>query len=194
MPTGPKLAKASHMKTALPLLFLLVATGCNNSPTSHPTATPTESAKAVAPADSLQRAVATYMHANSADFPGYEPVGWGRPASYTRRSEAAIKGVVAMKAFDDALVPRNQALANYKASLARHDPPARTKVIEGAYGKANKHNDSLLVIANSFIGVTDTTHLGTELVHRYRFKNKAGAVVLDSATFVVYPSGKVEQL
>ncbi len=182
------------MRTALPFLFLLAATSCNQAPASHPGATPPGSANNAAPTDSLQRAVVTYMHANSADFPGYEPVGWGKPATYTRQREAAIKGVVAMKAFDDALVPRNQALANYKASLARHDPPARTKVIEGVYGKANKHNDSLLVIANSFIGVTDTTHLGTELVHRYRFKNKAGAAVLDSATFVIYPGGKVEQL
>lgn len=182
------------MRKALPLLLLLAAAGCNSSPASQTAATPAGAAKAGTPADSLQRAVVAFMHTNSAEFPSYEPVGWSQPAIYTRQSEAAIKGVVAMKAFDDALVPRNQALANYKASLARHDPPARNKAIEAVYGKANKHNDSLLVIANSFIGVTDTTRLGTELVHRFRFKNKTGALVLDSATFVVYPTGKVEQL
>ncbi len=183
------------MRKALPLLLLLATAGCNSSPASQTAATPaTGAAKDGTPADSSQRAVVAFMHTNGTEFPGYEPVSWGKPAIYTRQSEAAIKGVVAMKAFDDALVPRNQALANYKASLARHDPPARTKVIEAVYGKANKHNDSLLVIANSFIGVTDTTRLGTELVHRFRFKNKTGAVVLDSATFVVYPTGKVEQL
>ena len=180
------------MKKTLPLLALLAATGCNS--TSSPTGSPAGAASTAAPTDSLQKAVATYIQANTTDFPGYESVSWGRPAVYTRQSEAAIKGVVAMKAFDDALVPRNQALANYKASLARHDPPARTKAIEGAYGKANKYNDSLLVIANKFIGVRDTTRLGTQLVHTYRRQDKAGALVLDSASFVVYPGGKVELL
>lgn len=181
-------------KALLPLLSWLMATGCNSTSAPQTAATPAAATQAATPTDSLQRAIVAYMHTNSAEFPEYEPVSWGRPVAYTRSSEAAIKGVVAMKAFDDALVPRNQALANYKASLARHDSPARTKAIEAVYGKANKHNDSLLVIANSFIGVADTTRLGTELVHRYHFKNKAGAQVLDSATFVIYPTGKVEQL
>ncbi|WP_223648489.1 hypothetical protein [Hymenobacter psoromatis] len=181
------------MKKNLLPLVLLAAAGCTNpsTPASAPAgAAPT----AVAPTDSLQKAVATYIEANKAEFPGYEPVKWGRPVVYTRQSEAAIKGVVAMKVFDDALVPRNKALANYKASLARHDPPARNKAIETVYGKANKYNDSLLVIANKFIGVKDTTRLGTQLLHTYRRKDNAGALVLDSANFVVYPGGKVELL
>ena len=172
------------------LLFALLATAaCNSADSTKQVA----SAAAPAPADSLQQAVAAFIKANAATFPGYEAVRWGKPAKYTRMSEAAIKGVVAMKNFDDALVPRNQALADYKASLARHDTPAQTEVIKARYGKANKYNDSLLVIANSFIGVKDTTRLGTEIVHTYRTTGKRGAV-LDSATFVVYPNGRVEQL
>jgi hypothetical protein len=114
--------------------------------------------------------------------------------AYTKLNEAAIKGVVAMQLFDNALVPRNKALADYKASLARHDPPARTEAIKARYGKANKYNDSLLAIANSFIGVKDTMRLGTEIGHTYRTRDKTGVMVRDSATFVVYTTGKVEQL
>ena len=179
------------MHKIFPLLALLVATGCNSA--SSPQAT-TGPASAGQPTDSLQQAVATYIKANQTAFAGYEPVRWGAPAAYTKLNEAAIKGVVAMKNFDDALVPRNQALADYKASLARHDSPAKTAAIMAKYGKANKYNDSLLLIANSFIGVKDTTRLGTQLTHTYRTKNPAGTLVLDSATFVVYPTGKVEQL
>lgn len=175
------------MKKALSLLVLLVAAGCN-APSGPTMATqPNET-------DPLHQAVAVYIQANAGAFPNYEPVRWGRPVPYTRMSEAAIKGVVAMQAFDDALTPRNQALANYKAAVARHEPLARVEAIKARYGKANKHNDSLLVIANSFIGVKDSTRLGTEIVHTYRAKNRSGAVALDSATFVVYRSGKVEQL
>ena len=180
------------MKKAFPVLALLAATaGCNHA---APTRAGESAATAAAPTDSLQQAVAAYIKTNGAEFPGYEPVSWGRPIAYTRQSEAAIKGVVAMKAFDDALVPRNQALANYKASLARHDPPARTEAIKAVYGAANKHNDSLLVIANSFIGSKDTTRLGTQLLHTFRRQDKAGALVLDSASFVVRPGGRVEML
>lgn len=180
------------MNKVFPLLVLLVAAGCNAP--SKPQAAATSQAPAAPPADSLQQAVTAYIKANEAAFAGYEPVRWAQPTVYTKMSEAAIKGVVAMKNFDDALVPRNQALDNYKASLARHDAPAKTAAIMAKYGKANKYNDSLLLIANSFIGVKDTTRLGTQLVHAYRTKNKQGQVVLDSATFVVYSTGKVEQL
>ncbi len=175
------------MKKALPLLILLAAAaGCNSSSAPDAAARP-----ATTP---LQQAVSAYVKANAAAFPSYEPVRWGRPAAYTKMSEAAIKGVVAMQAFDDALTPRNQALANYKAAVARHEAPAQVEAIKARYGKANKHNDSLLVIANSFIGVKDSTRLGTQIVHTYRAKNKEGGLALDSATFVVYPNGKVEQL
>lgn len=182
------------MKKALLFLTLAAAAGCNAPSTPQTTASAPAAAPAAQPGNALQQAVAAYIKANAATFPSYEPVRWGRPTSYTKMNEAAIKGVVAMKVFDDALVPRNKALADYKASLARHDAPAKTEAIKAVYGKANKYNDSLLVIANSFIGVKDTTRLGTEIVHTYRTKSKAGTAVLDSATFVVYPTGKVEQL
>ncbi|NML67722.1 hypothetical protein HHL22_21180 [Hymenobacter sp. RP-2-7] len=177
------------MKNFLPLGLLVLAAGCNPSaPTTSAPAAP------VAPATPEQKAVVSYVQAHTAAFPDYQPLGWGRPVVYTKAREAAIKGVLAMKVFDDALVPRNQALANYKGALARHAPPAEVAVALARYGKANKYNDSLLVIANRYSGVRDSTRLGTELAHVYRIKNKTGALVTDSATFVVYKGGKVEQL
>lgn len=41
---------------------------------------------------------------------------------------------------------------------------------------------------------TDTARVGTLLTHAYRAKNKLGATVLDSAQFVVYAGGQVQQL
>lgn len=180
------------MKKSIYLLALLAVAGCNSTPAPN-TAGP-EAAPSAPASDSLRQAVAAYIRANAEAFPGYDAVHWGQPTAYTKASEAAIKGVVAMQAFDDALVPRNQALAEYKTALAQHAAPSRVETIKARYGKANKYNDSLLAIANTFIGVTDSTRLGTQLVHAYRTKSKTGAVILDSAAFVVYPSGKVEQL
>ncbi len=176
------------MKKPLPLLLLFAAVGCNNF------SAPETAADETATADPLHQAVSDYIRDNAAAFPNYEPVRWGRPTAFTKMSEAAIKGMGAMQAFDDALMPRNQALADYKAAVARHEPPARVEAIKARYSKANKHNDSLLVIANGFIGIKDDTRLGTQIVHAYRAKNKSGAVALDSATFVLYPGGKVERL
>jgi hypothetical protein len=184
------------MKQAFALAWLLAAASCS-SPTTSTTLAPTATSATgpVEPAaGAVQQAVATYIKAHATDFAGYEPVRWGSPAAYTKLTEAAIKGIVAMQTFDNALVPRNKALADYKASVARHDAPAKTEAIKARYGKANKYNDSLLVIANSFIGVKDTTRLGTEIAHTYRVRAKNGVMLIDSATFVVYTTGKVEQL
>lgn len=185
------------MKEFLPLGLLLLAAGCSSPAptTSAPAAAPPAAAPAAAaPASPEQQAVASYIQAHANAFPGYEAQGWGNPVAYTKAREAAIKGVIAMKTFDDALVPRNKALGAYKAALARHAPAAEVEAAKGRYGKANKYNDSLLVIANRFLGVKDTARLGIELAHVYRAKNKAGALVTDSATFVVYRGGRVEQL
>lgn len=180
------------MKKILPLGLLLLAAGCNSpAPT---TSAPAAAPAAVAPASPEQQAVARYVQAHATAFPAYQPLGWGRPVAYTKAREAAIKGVLAMKVFDDALVPRNKALDAYKAALARHAPAAEVEAAKARYGKANKYNDSLLVIANRFLGVKDTARLGTELAHVYRAKNQAGALITDSATFVVYRGGRVEQL
>lgn len=181
------------MKRAFPFLLLLAA-GCSSPAPTQSTTTSAAKPATPAPPDSVQRAVASYVQAHANTFPDYEAVGWGRPVAYTKAREAAIKGVVAMKAFDDALVPRNKALEAFKAATASHAPAAQLAAAQARYGKANKHNDSLLVIANSFLGVKDTTRLGTEIAHSYRIKNKAGTTVLDSTTFVVYRNGKVEQL
>jgi hypothetical protein len=177
------------MKKAFFILTLLATAGCNSA-TAPQTAISTPAA-ATTP---LQQAVTAYIHANKASFVDYEPVSWSAPVAYTKMSEAAIKGMAAMKVFDDALIPRNKALADYKASLSRKDSPAKTEAIKARYGKANKYNDSLLLIANSFIKVKDTTRLGTEIVHTYRARNNSGSVALDSTAFIVYKTGKVEQL
>ena len=173
------------------LLGLLVVTACNSSSTS-PSAP--NAATSTAPTTATQQAVAKYIRAHATAFPGYEPVGWSQAVAYTKGQEATINGVVAMKAFDDALVPRNKALQEYKDAVAKHEPVAAVEAAKARYGKANKYNDSLLVIANSFTGVNDTTRVGTEIAHSYRIKNQAGTMVLDSATFVVYAGGKVAQL
>jgi hypothetical protein len=187
----------NFMKQAFALFGLLAASSCSSPSTptaTTPSATIPSTASNQQATDSVQQAIIGYIKAHAADFTGYEPLRWSRHMSYTKQDEAAIKGVLAMQLFDEALVPRNKALDEYKASLARHDAPAKTEAIKARYGRANKYNDSLLAIANSFIGVKDTTYLGTEVVHYYRTKANNGVMVRDSATFVVYPTGKVERL
>jgi hypothetical protein len=176
------------MKVVMPCGLLLLLAACNSP-------APTTSAPIAPPlASPEQQAVASYVKAHATAFPSYQPLGWGQPLAYTKAREAAIKGVLAMKAFDDALVPRNKALADYQGVQARHAPAAEVAAALARYGKANKYNDSLLLIANRFLGVKDTFRLGTEITHTYRTKNQSGTLTTDSATFVVYRGGHVEQL
>ncbi len=182
------------MKQALALLGLLAAASCS-APSSPPTAAPPAAAAPGQPtAAAVQQAVATYIKAEATAFADYEPVRWGRPVAYTKMSEAAIKGVATMQLFDNALATRNRALAAYKAALARHDAPAKLAALKARYDQANKRNNSLLALATSLSGVRDSTRLGTTIGHTYRTRAKSGIMRLDSATFVVYASGHVEQL
>ncbi|MFD1871847.1 hypothetical protein [Hymenobacter bucti] len=182
------------MKQAFALVGLLAAASCN--PPSEPAAAAPVGALAQAQpnAAAVRQAVAAYIRANTADFAGYEPVRWGRPTAYTKASEAASQGVVAMQLFDNALASRREALANYKASLARRDAPAKTAAFKARYGKANRYNDSLLALATKLDGAADTARLGAAVRHTYRTRARSGFMLLDSATFVVYTTGQVERL
>ena len=136
----------NFMRQAFALAGLLAAASCNSPATPTTAAAPTTTADAPAPptASAVQQAVGAYIKANAAAFSGYEPVRWGRSLAYTKSSEAAMRGVLAMQLFDEALRPRSKALAVYRASLARHEPPARTQALKARYDRAARYSDSLL--------------------------------------------------
>lgn len=182
------------MRQAFALAGLLAAASCHSPAAPITAAAPAADAPAPPTASAVQQAVAAYIKANAAAFSGYEPVRWGRPLAYTKSSEAARRGMLAMQRFDEALGPRSKAFAVYRASLARHEPPARTQALKARYDKAARCSDSLLAAAATLSGVQDTTRLGTAIMHAYRTKAKSGFMVLDSAVFVVDASGRVEQL
>ncbi|UOQ53056.1 hypothetical protein [Hymenobacter cellulosivorans] len=112
-----------------------------------------------------QQTIEAYVKASANDPSSYEAVRWGKAAAYTRRDSAATAAAVLS--------------ARYSATANSPDIEGRAKLIKEAIRLEN---------------ITDTTRIGTQLTHAYRGKNKVGALVLDSAHFVVYKPGKVVRL
>ena len=115
--------------------------------------------------DPAHTAVSQYLKTHANDPASYEAVRWSGAAGYTRRDSAAA---AAEKLFN-----------KYKDTQSEGRPSGELSIIK----------ESLRLSK-----VTDTTRVGTLLTHAYRGKNKLGAIVLDSAQFVVYTNGQVQAL
>ncbi len=115
-------------------------------------------------ADPTHTAVSEYLKTHAKDPASYAAVRWGEGQAFTRKDSAAIAARILSKEYDKMLT-----------------------VTAYQYGK---HNE-LITKALKLEAVTDTTRVGTLLLHAYRSKNNRGAVVLDSACFVVYENGEV---
>ncbi|OGX81998.1 hypothetical protein BEN47_05095 [Hymenobacter lapidarius] len=110
-------------------------------------------------------AVASYLKQHANDPASYEAVRWGQPVPYTRKDSAAAAAELLSSEYDV------------------------LKETEDAERRAQVGNMAIKLEA-----ITDTTRIGTRLTHAFRAKNKLGALVLDSAQFVVYRSGQVQPI
>jgi hypothetical protein len=115
--------------------------------------------------DLTHAAVTDHLKKNLNDPASYEAARWGKPVRFTRQDSAGIVS--------------ERLEAEYDKSVNILSDEQRAKI-----------SHSAIVLGN----ITDTTRVGTYLTHAYRAKNKLGALVLDSAQFVVYQNGKVQQL
>jgi hypothetical protein len=119
----------------------------------------------IADSEPQRTAIAAHLKKELNDPASYEGVRWGAPVHFTRQDSAAAAA--------------SKLSSEYTATEEQGRTSRRTYLIHTAIKLEN---------------VTDTTRVGVRLTHAYRAKNKLGAVVLDSAQFVVYSGGKVEQL
>lgn len=115
--------------------------------------------------DPTHAAVTAYLKKSMNDPDSYASARWGKYVRWTRQDSA---GAAAGKLE-----------AAYDKSVGVLSDEQRDRI-----------SHSAVVLGN----VTDTTRVGAYLTHVYHAKNKLGAVVLDSAQFVVYKDGRVQQL
>jgi hypothetical protein len=118
-----------------------------------------------ADSDPTHAAVTAYLQKNLNDPASYEVARWGKYVRWTRQDSAGAAA--------------ERLEAEYDKSVGVLSDEQRAKI-----------SHSAILLGN----VTDTTRIGTYLTHAYRAKNKLGATVLDSAQFVVYKNGQVQQL
>lgn len=162
------------MKNLL-LLFCLLATACNTTPPLSPT----------------QQAVTAYLKKTLDDPTSYQPVRWGKPAPFQQQEVDHADG-------DSERIPSDGAIERAKIGQESYmklvDLGAGPAVLAGnqARTKQTLHEaDSLSKVIARLHASTDTTRLGMSIWHTFRTKNKMGALVLDSARFIVKKNGEV---
>ena len=143
--------------------------------------------------DPAHAAVTAYLKKNMNDPASYASARWGRPTVYRQRQADSAAAAEKQKVW--------RTLANHAGTAidSLHEIklfPTSEALQKTSYSAqvAAARADSLLPIITKLAASTDTARLGTVLTHAYRGKNKLGAVVLDSAQFVVYKNGRVQQL
>lgn len=163
------------------ILCALLAGAC------HPATSPAEVS-----ASPAQAAVTAYLKKTLDDPASYQPVRWGAATAFQQRE------------VDAARAEEETAELQQQLELARIETAGMARLIEiGDVDKAafNREKraadcythraDSVNQLVNKLTASTDTTRLGASIWHVFRAKNKLGALVLDSARFVVKKSGEV---
>jgi hypothetical protein len=162
------------MKLLLP--FLLLLAGCSTD------------------SDPMHAAVSGYIKKNLGEPDSYSAVRWGEVVSFQQ------KEVDAENAAFERLEYHNQ------LNIAKTHTDSYARLVEiGTDRKVlatTKHRadvylhraDSVSKLMAKLEASTDTTRLGKAVWHAFRAKNKTGALVLDSALFIVFNDGKIAAL
>ena len=165
------------MKTLLPIFCLAVlASACSS------------------PADPTQAAVGAYLRKTLDDPASYAPVRFGAATPWRQRDADTTAATGRVPAWATA-ARAYQAQADSVNQLARlgADEDVFNAYVRKSKAAASK-TDSLSAIILTLKVSKNPAVLGQLIRHTFRAKNKLGAVVLDSARFVVLNTGAVTVL
>ena len=156
------------MKKLLVFHVSLLATACSTAPTLTPP----------------QSTVSAYLKKTLDDPASYQPVRWGKTESYLRTQaerEEFRQLMTTCKIQQDNVIVYIEGDAS-KSEIARLKTTA--DVIMNRMEPLGKMIDKEEAAKNS-------TRIGDVVSHTFRAKNKMGALVLDSARFIVLKTGGV---
>jgi hypothetical protein len=150
------------------LLFCLLATACTSSPTLT----------------ASQLAVVAYLKKSLDDPSSYQPLRWGKPVPYLRtQAEREEFG---------------QLMATYKIQQDSVVDYIRGEASEAEVARLKATADAIMQRAeplgkriDNAEAAKDSASIGVVVPHTFRAKNKMGALVLDSARFIVPHTGAV---
>jgi hypothetical protein len=159
------------------LATLLLATGCTH-----------------ADSDPTHAAIAAYLKKSLHDPASYEAAHWGQIVPLEQREVDAEIAAAEQVAYKNQLDMAKQTNESYLRLL---DMGAGEKTLASSKhrGEVYLHRaDSVSKLMARLEKSTDSTQLGKAVWHAFRAKNKTGALVLDSALFIVFNDGKITAL
>lgn len=158
---------------------LLCAAGLVSACSSSPTLTP------------AQASVSAHLKKTLDDPASYAPVRWGKGQAFTVAMVKSGQARSVMAMADSVKGEATQLLSMYKEAVNRNQDG---RMFKAAYDSRSIAHDSLIARVRLLASSRDTSAVGTIISHSFRAKNKLGALVLDSARFVVGKGGVVTVL
>ncbi len=155
---------------------LLLASACTTAPTLTPT----------------QAAVEAYLKKTLDDPAIYQPVRWGKVTAWRQANADTLAVGHEMAAWQIDAQHARSYIDSCQDLSAFHDLDSATvgQLKRSGVGAATRA-DTRLVEIRRLQASRDTTRLGMSVRHTFRAKNKMGALVLDSARFIVANDGGV---
>lgn len=146
--------------------------------------------------DPAHAAVTAYLKKNLDDPSSYQSANWGKQKPFTQQDVDIERAADYLSAHQKQRQTGNTASQHYidmaDLSSTPEDGLAQLAKAKRVLAVFTHRGDSIMALYNKAKASTDTTRLGTVLTHAYRAKNKSGALELDSATFTILRTGKVE--
>jgi hypothetical protein len=168
------------LSVALPLLLALTA--CSGSTESQSSADPTYAA------------IIAHLKQSLADPGSYQPAHWGQIVPFEQREVDAEIAAAEQVEYKNQLDMAKQTNESY-LRLIDMGADEKTLATSKHRGEVYLHRaDSVSKLMAKLKKSTDSTQLGKAVWHAFRAKNKTGALVLDSALFIVFNDGKIAVL
>ncbi|TGE08257.1 hypothetical protein [Hymenobacter fodinae] len=162
------------MKSLLTGLFLaFLATACSPSD----------------PDAALHERISSTIKASAGDPESYQPARWSKATPWRQQDENGLRAKVLR---DSIAKLKPHAELKYR----QVQEATRLGMKEQPQWKAEwlQEEEAMIALGKQALALEqqkDTTRLGQQLVHAYREKNAAGALVLDSALFIVLKDNSV---
>lgn len=145
-------------------------------------------------ASQMHDRVTSYLKKTLINPDSYQPVDWGEPKPETQQAEDIDKASDEMQAFVDG-VKKGKASDKHVEEMEAAGTPVATLIklnhkSMAIMAEADKHKKR----ADALMASTNQSVLGTGIMHTYRSKNKAGAIITTRAFFVALNSGSIKVL
>ncbi|RPD43745.1 hypothetical protein DNI29_23075 [Hymenobacter sediminis] len=138
-----------------------------------------------------QQAIANFIKRQVDDSTSYRPVRWGRERKWRQHDWDSIEAVAVQKQIDALNSLAHTNLLRLAAATKNQMPADTIRILQNRYLSTVQKSVVFKMSCQTLQASTDTLYRGTSVMHSFRYKNKAGAVVMDSAIYTLRENGQV---